>query len=83
MISAIYSRHARRRMKLYGIAERDIEEVCVHGTKSELPDGRVAFIWNIAERYRYPLKVVGTETDEGFLVVTAYPLKGTKRDGEI
>jgi hypothetical protein len=37
----------------------------------------------IAERFRYPLKVVGVETDKGFVVITAYPLKGVKKDGEI
>jgi hypothetical protein len=83
MISIVYSRHSRRRMKLYGITEDDIEAAYVYGGRSALPDGRVEFLWNIAGRFRYPLKVVGIETEKGFLVVTAYPLKRVKRDGEV
>jgi hypothetical protein len=70
-------------MKLYGITEDDIEAACEHGSRNVLLDGRVEFIWDIAERFRYPLKVVGVETDKGFVVITAYPLKGVKKDGEI
>jgi hypothetical protein len=54
-------------MKLYGITEDDIEAVCVHGSRSALLDGRVECMWNIAERFSYPLKVVGIETGRDFL----------------
>jgi uncharacterized protein YuzE len=74
----IYSRHSRRRMRLYGITEDDVEAVWVHGSRSDLPDGKTEFIWNIPNRSQYPIKVVGMETEKGFLVVTAYPLKERK-----
>jgi hypothetical protein len=83
MGNIIYSRHSRRRMKLYAITEQDIEAACMHGDKKGLPDGRIELLWDSGERFRYPLKVVGIETIGGFLIITAYPLKGTKKGDEL
>jgi hypothetical protein len=70
-------------MKLYGITEQDVQDVCSYGSKKVLSDGRIELLWKNGEKFQYPLKVVGVETGEGFLVITAYPLKGTKIGGEI
>lgn len=83
MANIIYSRHAKRRMKLYGITEQEVQDVCSYGSKKVLPDGRIELQWKSGEKFQYPLKVVGLEVDEGFLLITAYPLKGTKIGGEI
>jgi hypothetical protein len=84
MINIVYSRHSRRRMKLYGITELDVQDVCSNGSRKVLADGRIEILWKSGEKFQYPLKIVGIETaDEGFLVITAYPLKGTKISGEI
>jgi hypothetical protein len=75
MVSIIYSRHARRRMKLYGITEQDVQDVCSYGSKKVLQDGRIEVLWKCGEKFQYPLKIFGTEVDD--------PLKGTKIGGEI
>jgi hypothetical protein len=70
-------------MKLYEISEQDIQSVYLYGSKKVLQDGRIELLWKSSEKFQYPLKVVGTETNEGFLVITAYPLKGTKIGGDL
>jgi len=71
-----YSRHAKRRMALYGISDEDVALVVREGKREELADrGRVSFIWPLAAKFNYPIKVVGLEQGEDFLVITAYPLK--------
>jgi hypothetical protein len=55
----------------------------MHGDKKVLPDDRIEILWNSGEKFQYPLKVIGIETTEGLLIVTAYPLKGTKRGDKL
>jgi len=61
----------------------DGSTVGTSGGKRVLPDGRIELLWKSGETFQYPLKIVGTEVDDGFLIITAYPLKGTKIGGEI
>jgi len=71
-----YSRHAKRRMALYGIDEEDVAQVVKRGKKGELTKpGRVSFTWPVEGRFKYPLRVVGCEEGEDLLIITAYPLK--------
>ena len=42
-----FSRHAKRRMALYGLDEREISLAIEEGEKQELPDGKVCFIFKI------------------------------------
>ena len=73
-----FSRHARRRMKLYDIDETDVEDVVL--TKVLGSPGIVGRVEVVEERfenkYRYPLKVVFVVENEQIEIVTAYPLKG-------
>jgi len=72
----IYSRHAKRRMALYGISEEDVESVVKKGKREELAEPRrVTFTCRVATRFKHPIKVVGLEQGEDFLIITAYPLK--------
>ena len=72
-----FSRHAKRRMRLYNI---DINDVM--GTiKTYEPDTKhvigVKEVLNraMSEKYRYPLKVVYTRENDSIHIITVYPLK--------
>jgi len=73
----LFSRHAKRRMKLYGIAEetildiiedRDREECSADGTYNVI--GKDSFT-----KYGYPIKVIFSQEKSKITVITAYPLK--------
>ena len=71
------SRHARRRLKLYGIAIDDVRATIGSPDAVEVQDeGSLAATKAFPGRYGgYPLKVVYVEGGAGIVVVTAYPLK--------
>ena len=68
------SRHAKRRIQLYRLSEKDIIEIIMNDEEV----GRHAVIQNM-EGIDYPVKIIyEVKTDETVLI-TAYPLKrGTK-----
>ena len=70
-----YSRHSKRRMKLYNISKADVETVVTKGESETLADGKIAFIFNIGDKFMYPIKVVAGVDSDSLVVVTAYPLK--------
>jgi hypothetical protein len=71
-----YSRHARRRMTLYGICDEDVALVVRKGKRDDLPEpGRVSFTMRLSSTFKYPIKVVGLERGNDLLVITTYPLK--------
>lgn len=66
-----FSRHAKRRAKLYGIPETTVEQIIA---TANLVDGENEIV-NIAPGFRFPLKIVAVLEDEVVTVVTDYPLK--------
>ena len=66
-----FSRHAKRRAKLYSIPESTVEQII---TKANLVDGENEII-EIAPGFKFPLKIVAVLEDEVVTVVTSYPLK--------
>jgi hypothetical protein len=66
----IFSRHAKRRAKLYGIHEAKISAILA---KMNLPQGEHAIIKNIGQKY--PLKLVVSVEKDTLSVITNYPLK--------
>jgi len=70
-----YSRHSKRRMKLYNIGKADVELVVKNGESETLADGKIAFIFNISHKFKHPIKVVAAGDSDSLEVVTAYPLK--------
>ncbi|MCL6087783.1 MAG: DUF4258 domain-containing protein [Actinobacteria bacterium] len=66
-----FSRHAKRRAKLYKIQESTILKI-LEG--KELNQGNQEIISNI-EGFKYPLKIVATVKDDIIMVITNYPLK--------
>ena len=53
-----FSRHAQRRMTLYGIDEHDVLVAITNGDKQILPNGKLCFLFRIDDKLKYPLKVV-------------------------
>jgi hypothetical protein len=66
-----FSRHAKRRAKLYGIPEAIVEQIIAN---ANLADGENEII-DIAPGFKFPLKIVAVLEDEVVTVVTNYPLK--------
>lgn len=66
-----FSRHAKRRAKLYKISESTILKILL---EKGLPPGIHEIIENV-EGFKYPLKIVVAVEDEILTVITNYPVK--------
>jgi len=75
--SILFSRHSRRRLRLYGIVEQDVVDVILSYLKdgAEMPGRHEIVSRNYTDKYRYPLKIVFVEEAGSVTVVTAYPVK--------
>ncbi|MBN1996081.1 DUF4258 domain-containing protein [candidate division KSB1 bacterium] len=69
-----FSRHAKRRVKLYKIPESEIEKFIA---ESKLNDGEQVLIKNI-DGFGYPIKILISRKKEIVTVITCYPLKKGK-----
>ena len=72
----IFSRHAKRRAKLYKIAENVVREIL---EDVNLPEGEHEIIRNVVG-FKYPIKIVVTVQYGEITVITNYPLKKGKKD---
>lgn len=69
-----YTRHAKRRTKLYKISDAEIKTVIKQGKKIQDSEGKLEFVQNVNKR-KLPLKVVCKMVDNDYLIITCYPLK--------
>ena len=67
-----FSRHARRRAKLYEISESIILEVLEN---KDLSGQGIHEIVENVEGFKYPLKIVIAVENDVITIVTSYPLK--------
>lgn len=78
----VFSRHARRRLKLYRIEQQDIVNTIESSSKEQRSSVEQGF-WiidkSLTVKYAYPVKVVFVQEEERIVVVTAYPLKKGKK----
>lgn len=74
-----FSRHAKRRMKLYGISEEDVLNVLRNGRKETSGDGKIFFLHDINEKFKYPVKVITVQGDKALVIASAYPLKKRRK----
>ncbi len=65
-----FSRHAKRRLKLYGISEATVSAILA---KMKLSQGEHEIIKNIGQKY--PLKIIVSVQKDTVSVITNYPLK--------
>ena len=70
-----FSRHAKRRAKLYNIPELKVEEIL---RSLDLHDGEHELIRDIPG-FKYPIKIVLSVESNIMTVITNYPLKKGKR----
>lgn len=75
-----FSRHARRRMKLYGISEEDVLHVLSRGKSQVTSDEKIVFFDEIKERFSFPIKVISAYRDRNLVIISVYPFKRRKRD---
>ncbi|MDP3297452.1 MAG: hypothetical protein Q8N09_07680 [Thermodesulfovibrionia bacterium] len=66
-----FSRHAKRRAKLYGISETIMTDILMN---MNLHQGEHEIIKNVSG-FKYPLKIVVSVEKDLITVVTNYPLK--------
>ena len=66
-----FSRHAKRRAKLYSISESTIIEIL---TRMNLRQGEHKIIKDV-DGFKYPLKIVVSVEKDTITVITNYPLK--------
>jgi hypothetical protein len=74
-----FSRHAKRRMKLYGISEEDVLNVLRNGRRETSEDGKQIFLHDINEKFKYPVKVIAAHGDKGFVIISTYPFIKRKK----
>lgn len=70
-----FSRHARRRAKLYEISEATIIDIL---TNMNLNQGEHEIIKHVTG-FKYPLKIVVSVEGDLMTVITSYPLKKRSR----
>ena len=70
-----FSRHSRRRIKLYGIPESLIRRLL---SNADLQGGENETIRKVAE-FKYPLKIISAVEKDTATVITAYPLKKRRK----
>lgn len=66
-----FSRHAKRRAKLFKIPESMVEQIL---GGSDLSDGEHEIIRNVSG-FKYPIKIVVAVENDIVTVITNYPLK--------
>lgn len=69
-----YTRHAKRRMKLYKITNAEIKAAIGFGKKTKASEGKLEFLHSVSDR-KLPLKVVCKIVDNDYFIITRYPLK--------
>jgi len=75
-----FSRHARRRMLLYKIEERDVVKAIMACELDKFISGKHEIIdKELSERYGYPLKLVFSKEDDRIMVITVYPLRKERK----
>jgi hypothetical protein len=76
-----FTRHARNRMRLYGITTKDVEDVFKEPSFGPAIEGtRMVLLGRPAAKFaQKPRKVVSIEEKGGYVVLSAYPLKRSYR----
>ena len=69
-----FSRHAKRRAKLYKIPESTIEKIL---SGLDISDGEYQIIRNVPS-FKYPIKIVFVVESNIVTIITNYPLKKGK-----
>ncbi len=72
----IFSRHAKRRMRLYSFSENDIKTV-LESSSLEMSIRKQEIIAKL-KKFPYPIKVVFEVKEKSIFIITCYLLKRAK-----
>ena len=83
-LKIVFSRHAKRRLKLYKIDARDIVEKIQFGFNSQDKSIKNKLQFSVITNAKYskiklPIKIIATIDKFDVLIITAYPLKKGKK----
>jgi hypothetical protein len=71
-----FTRHARRRMDLYGISQKEVEDAVSNPDKVDIESDRKVAYKIFELRFKgMPLKVIYVEEMGDIVILSAYPLK--------
>ncbi len=70
-----FSRHAKRRARLYGISKTTITDILMN---MNLQEGNHEIIKHV-HGFKYPIKIIVSVEKELMIVITTYPLKKGKK----
>lgn len=69
-----FSRHAKGRMNLYNIDEKDVLDTVQNlSLKGEVAGKKEVINENLSLKYGYPLKVIFSSENDKIIVVSVYP----------
>lgn len=81
-MNVIFTRHAKRRMKLYNISKSDVINVLKSLKSYELNFAKNEVIATV-NKFVYPIKVIFEKKKEGYVIITAYPLKRGRNENTL
>lgn len=70
-----FTRHAKRKMRLYDINIEDVKLVIDQGERELLSEGKISATLPVEKKSKYPLRVVFRQGEDSTTIITAYPLK--------
>jgi len=75
-VKITYSRHARRRMRLYGIAQEDVEQTIAKPDRGPKVESNRYVVYRTLPKFGcLPLKVIYVLEGEHMVILSASPLK--------
>ena len=85
MIEIEFSRHSKRRMKLYDIDENDIiNAINDYFLKNKLLYGRHDILnESLSAKYTYPVKIIFSVENEKIIVISVFPFKRGYKNEDI
>jgi undecaprenyl pyrophosphate synthase len=72
-----FSRHSKRRMKLYDITEEKVKDII---NDEDIHKEGIYEVIKKADNFTYPIKIVYAYEKEKIVIITAYPLKRGKNE---
>ena len=63
-------------MKLYNISEINVESVIENGEREILESEKLSITYKMKDQFEHPLKVIVSQENDLFMVITVYPVKG-------
>jgi hypothetical protein len=79
LLNIKFSRHAKRRIKLYEIDYETINNIITKGIIKDLGSKRFSAILEV-KKFKYPIKIVYIKEENEITIITCYPIKRSYKD---